>query len=80
MRVSIKLMTDDKTVVLNISDTAAVAKAAGVDADALELIGELDAFFEDVIASNPDAGLVELTPENAVAVLGAAEKKRKKAS
>lgn len=80
MRAQIKLMTDDKTVVMNISDTTAVSQAAGVDADALELISELDAFFDDVIASNADASVVELTPENAVAVLGAAEKKRKKAS
>jgi hypothetical protein len=83
MRVHIKLMTDEKTVTMNISDTAAVAKAAGVDEDASELMSELDSFFTDVLDSNVDAGLVDLTPENAVTVLGAAEKKktaRKKAS
>jgi hypothetical protein len=77
MRVHMKLMTDEKTVVVNISDTDAVSKIADLDPDAAELMAELHAFFDDVSQSNPDAGVVEITPENAVDVLGRAEKKKK---
>jgi uncharacterized membrane protein YukC len=80
MRVHIKLMTEEKTITVNISDTEAVAEVAGVDADAHALMEDLHEFFQDVIASNPDAHVVEITPENAIEVLGAAKRKKKKAA
>ncbi len=76
MRVHIKLMTYEKTVLLNISDTEAVAEVAGVDPDAKALMADLHDFFDDVVTSNADGNVVELTAENAVAVLGVAKKKK----
>ena len=77
MRVHIKLMTEEKTITVNISDTEAVAELAGIDPDAHALMEDLHEFFQDVIASHPDAHVVEITPENAVEVLGAAKKKKR---
>ena len=65
MRAHITLMTEDKTVKVHIEDMDGVA-AATKD----PLISELHDLFQDVIASNSDAGLVEITPDNAAQVLG----------
>lgn len=71
LRAHIKLMTDEKTVHLNITDLHAIRFAEGVDHLQKDFVHDLTEFFEDVIDSNDDGGMVDLTPENAVAVLGA---------
>lgn len=70
-RVKVVIMGAEKTVQVHITDLQACAAAKGLNRDDAELLDELDLFCDSVLEGNPDAGLVELTPENVVNILGA---------
>lgn len=71
MRLEIKIMQDDKTILLRVTDAEKISAVAGLDSGARYLFDDLLDLANDVAAANPDAGVVEISPENAVQVLGA---------
>lgn len=73
MRVHIRLTTEHKNVVVDISDVQACAKAKGVDGKDAVLLSELHELLMDIHDAQPDAGKIELTPENVANVLRPAE-------
>lgn len=66
--INVLIISDEKTVSLQITDPVACHAALGDTADG-KLFADLTDFAEDVLAGNPDAGLVELNPENVVKVM-----------
>lgn len=68
-RVSIRVMTDKKTSVINISDLNGCANAKGLNGKDALLLRDLSEFLADVHEDSEDAGLVDLTPENVSKVL-----------
>lgn len=71
MRVHIKLMTDEKTIVLDIEDLAGCVTAKGLNKDDAKLLHGLSDLLQDIHASNTDASHIKLTPKNVEKVLGA---------
>jgi hypothetical protein len=71
VRVHIKLMSDEKTLVINIEDLVQCSKAKRLKKKDAALLVGLNELLQDIHASNVDATALTLTPKNVEKVLGA---------
>lgn len=76
MRIHMKVMTEEKTVVVNISDVLACARAEGVNSKDAVLLSELHDLLIDIHDAAPDATAIELTPETVAKVLDPPEEEK----
>jgi uncharacterized membrane protein YukC len=71
VRVHIKLMSDEKTVAIDIEDLHACSKAKHLKKAEAARLQSFAALLQDIHDSNADATTVTLTPKNVEKVLGA---------
>ena len=71
VRVHIKVMSEEKTINVNIEDLDGCIKAKGLKRDHAALLKSFSNLLQDIHASNADATTVTLTPKNVEKVLGA---------
>ena len=64
MRVQIKYDSGEKTGIIHINDLEACAKAKGLDPKDVTLLSEMHDLIGVIHDAQPDAGAVELTPDN----------------
>jgi len=71
VRVHIKVMSSEKTIVVNIEDLDGCIKARGLNKKDAQLLHGFSNLLQDIHSSNADATVVTLTPKNVEKVLGA---------
>jgi hypothetical protein len=71
VRVHIKVMSPEKTIVINIEDLDGCIKAKGLKKERRELLHGFSNLLQDIHSSNADATAITLTPKNVEKVLGA---------